>query len=60
LENGMEQIDHVIVEPQNMVINAFSNFGRQLRVQFHSHSEFSLGISKCSNWLPSERILTKT
>lgn len=56
----MEQIDHVIVEPRNMVINATSNFGRQLRVQFHSHSEFALGISKCSNWLPPERILTKT
>lgn len=56
----MEQIDHVIVEPRNMVINATSNFGRQLRVQFHSNSEFALGISKCSNWLPPERILTKT
>jgi len=55
----VEEISYVIVDESIFVIYAFSTLGRQLNIQYHTYPEFLHGRSRCSSWLPPNKIIIK-
>lgn len=55
----MEEISYVIIDESILMICAFSSFGRQLNIQYNNYPEFLHGKSRCSSWLPRNKILKK-